>query len=102
MGVELWNVKESWRNLSLVLRRANISRICSETLNSYNQAAALHLQTNPHSPDEGSSEIHSPVRMFLQHLIDTDAEGFIIVAFMDEIFVYPKLSSSDRLALWDT
>lgn len=50
----------------------------------------------------GFAKKHSPVRVFLQHLIDTDTEGFIVVAFMDEIFVYPKLRSGDRLALWDT
>ncbi len=39
--------------------------------------------------------------MFLQHLVDADAESLIIVTFVDEVFVYPKLSSGDGLALWD-
>lgn len=65
-------------------------------------AAPLNLQTHPHGSDERLLKMHSPVRMFLQHLVDTYTEGFIIVAFVDEIFVYPKLCSSDRLALWDT
>lgn len=43
----------------------------------------------------------SPVRVFLQHLVDADAEGLVIEALVDEIFIYPELGGSDRLALWD-
>lgn len=43
----------------------------------------------------------SPVRVFLQHLVHADAEGLVIEALEDEIFIYPELGSSDGLALWD-
>lgn len=45
--------------------------------------------------------IHSPVRVFLQHLVDADAEGLVVIALVDEVFINPKLCSSDRLTLWD-
>lgn len=90
------------RILSLVLRSRNIRRICWKTLNSYSQGATLNSQTDPYSPEGQLCKKHSPVWVFLQHLIDADTEGLVIVTFMDEIFVYPKLSSSDCLALWDT
>lgn len=44
---------------------------------------------------------YSPIRVFLQHLVDADAKGLIIVTFMDEVFIYTKLGSSDCLTLWD-
>lgn len=62
----------------------------------------IRQQTHLFALIKSAAKIHSPVRVFLQHLIDADAEGFVVVAFMDEIFVYSKLGSSDRLALWDT
>lgn len=39
--------------------------------------------------------------MFLQHLVDADAEGLVIEALVDEIFIYPELGGGDRLALRD-
>lgn len=44
---------------------------------------------------------YSPIRVFLQHLVDADAESLIIVTFVDEVFIYTKLSSSDGLTLRD-
>lgn len=82
-----------------VLRSSNIRRICWETLQ---PGSHLDSQTHPYGPEGHLCKKHSPVWVFLQHLIDADTEGLIIVTFMDEIFVYPKLGSSDCLALRDT
>lgn len=93
------------KNVSRVLEKCKFcseERKCKQNLNSYSQAAALNLQTHPYGSNEELFKIHSPVGVFLQHLVDTDTEGFVIVAFMDKIFVYPKLGGSDCLALWDT
>lgn len=43
----------------------------------------------------------SPVRVFLQHLVDADAEGLVIEALVDEVFINPELGGGHRLALWD-
>lgn len=43
----------------------------------------------------------SPVRVLLQHLVDADAKGLIIETFVDEVFIYSKLRSGDRLPLRD-
>lgn len=87
------------KNVSKVVEKSKCctGKICWETLNSYSQTASLNLQTHPRL-----LRIHSPVRVLLQHLVDADSEGFVIVAFVDEIFVYPKLGSSHCFALRDT
>lgn len=43
----------------------------------------------------------SPVRVFLQHLVDADAKCLIVEALMDEVFVDPELGSGDSLAFGD-
>lgn len=42
-----------------------------------------------------------PVQMLFQHLVDADAEGFIVEALWNEVFVNPELRSSHRFALWN-
>lgn len=100
MGMERWNVARVLEN----------SKSCSK-----GQQYQKNLLGNPefkqserhlehvHTVLEGRlCRKHSPVRVFLQDLIDADAEGLVIVTFVDEIFVYPKLGSSHCLPLWDT
>lgn len=43
-----------------------------------------------------------PVGGLLQDLVDTDSESLILVAFLDELFINPKLCCCDGLSLWDT
>lgn len=39
--------------------------------------------------------------MFLQHLVDADAERLVVVTFVNEVLVDAELGRSDRLALRD-
>lgn len=43
-----------------------------------------------------------PVGRLLQDLVDTDPESLVLVAFLDELFINPKLCCCDGLSLWDT
>lgn len=43
-----------------------------------------------------------PVRRLLQDLVDTDSESLVLVVFLDELFINPKLCCCDSLSLWDT
>lgn len=38
----------------------------------------------------------------LQDLVDTDSECFIFIAFLDEVFINPKLCCCNGFSLWDT
>lgn len=38
----------------------------------------------------------------MQHLVDTDSVGFVLVSFLDEVFINPKLCCCDGFSLWDT
>ncbi len=43
-----------------------------------------------------------PVWSLLQDLVDADPECLVLVAFLDEIFINPKLCRCDGLSLWNT
>lgn len=45
---------------------------------------------------------HSPSRVLLEYLVDTNLERFVIEAFTDVILIYPELSSRHRFPLWDS
>lgn len=45
---------------------------------------------------------HSPSRVLLEYLVDTNLERFIIEAFADVILIYSELGSRHRFPLWDS